>query len=35
MTYRKELGDIESGSAKLSQDEHGGCPLIGHAVSGI
>jgi hypothetical protein len=34
MTHRKELGDIKTGSANLSQEKHGGSPLIGYVVSG-
>jgi len=35
MTHRKELGDIKTGSANLSQEKRGGCLLIGHVVSGV
>jgi hypothetical protein len=31
----KHVDGIETGEAKSSRDEPGGCPLIGQAVSGV
>jgi len=28
-------GDIKTGDVNHSQDQHGGCLLIGHVVSGV
>jgi hypothetical protein len=35
MTCRDDLHDIETGVARCSRDEPGGCPLTGQVVSGM
>jgi hypothetical protein len=30
-----EMKDTETGDVSISQDQHGGCLLIGHVVSGV